>query len=572
MMQMATRIAMAITFLLTCVCGAYAAEESADSGSVTGEITIPAPNPAADQSVQRQVGPDEFVVVCPVEGMIDEGTFILVERALERAKAGARALVLEVDTFGGRLDACFEVTDAILDAPCPTIAYIKGKGAISAGAIISFSCDDIIMTDSAPIGAASPVAITSEGAMPLGEKEVSFVRAKMAALAEANGHNAALGQAMIDKDIELIGRPRDDGTYDVADAQADGVSATPDREPTEAEKAVDDLADSLPSTIREPVRDLVKGVMAGDPEAPKGTTPEERADGTITVLRSGKLLTLTPKEAVRYRLIDTTADNLNDVLYHFGHYGAQRFEIVPTWSEALFKWLISPPVAGILLLIGIGGLYLELKTPGFGLPGIVGIIGLALFFGARSVAGLSGWIEVLLIIVGLGLLAIEIFVLPGFGIAGISGILCILVGLYLSLTYSDFQIPQYSWDFERLREAGQTVAITTVMLPILVFVTWKLFPKTPVYGMIVHQQAESADDGYTVQSGDALQNLVGLTGTALSNLRPAGRGRFRDKTYQVVSRAEFIEPGTAIRIVQVDGNRYVVDPVERGENENEDDV
>ena len=131
----------------------------------------------------------------------------------------------------------------------------------------------------------------------------------------------------------------------------------------------------------------------------------------------------------------------------------RKVVIEPTWSEGLYRWLTSPLVAGLLLLLGFGGLYLEIKTPGVGLPGLIGVIALAIFFGSHLVIGLADWIDLLLVTVGLALLIAEVFFIPGFGLAGVSGIACLAVGFYLSLTR--VVIPQYSWDFDRLEDAGK---------------------------------------------------------------------------------------------------------------------
>ena len=160
--------------------------------------------------------PKSIVVVCPIEGMIDEGILVIVKRAVKEARElDATAIVFRVNTPGGRVDSAVNIAAAIGGAHCRTIAYIEGMGAISAGALISFSCDDMIMTAGSNNGAATPVIPSAQGMLPTSEKEVSFMRAKMRALAEANGHNPHIAHAMVDKDIELRGYTGEDGTYHV---------------------------------------------------------------------------------------------------------------------------------------------------------------------------------------------------------------------------------------------------------------------------------------------------------------------------------------------------------------------
>src|SRR5690606_35066095 len=124
----------------------------------------------------------------------------------------------------------------------------------------------------------------------------------------------------------------------------------------------------------------------------------------------GKLLTLTPKEAQAYGLIPTTADSIDQAMAFYEMTGVEKRYIVMTWSEELFRFLTNPMISGLLLMLGLGGLYVEIRTPGVGLPGIVGLVSLALFFGARTVIGMSEWIDLLLMAVGVGLIAVEIFV------------------------------------------------------------------------------------------------------------------------------------------------------------------
>ncbi len=502
-----------------------------------------------------------FVVICPVEDMIDDGVNVLVDRAVREAK-DAEAIIFVVDTPGGLLDAGIDITNTIIDAPCHTIAYITGMGAISAGALISYACQDIIFAPATNIGAATPILMSSEGPKPTSEKEVSFMRAKMRALAEHNGHNPSVAEAMVDKDIELR-------SYVDKQGQRTLFSASPanEHENTDAPsakditkgitKAITEVIDTLPEELA-PLKEAVKEAIPQEEsvdEKPEGTI---FSDGTELVLAKGKLLTWTSQEAVDYGLAPTTASSVNEVMAFYGYHGLTKVEIVPTWAESLFRWLTSPMVAGLLMMLGIAGIYMEMKTPGFGVFGIVGVIFLGLFFGSHLIIGLADWVDLLLVVTGYILIAVEIFLLPGFGVAGVSGIVCLLVGLYMSLTR--VTIPHYSWDYQRLENMG--ISMLTAFLSSLLFAwaVWKIFPRTPFYSWLILADAQRAEDGYVVQTEED-EAAVGLKGVARSLLRPAGRARFGDKTYQVVSRGEYIPKGTPVSIIQVEGNRYVVAPM-----------
>ncbi|MCC6697713.1 MAG: hypothetical protein IT365_18945, partial [Candidatus Hydrogenedentes bacterium] len=388
------------------------------------------------------------------------------------------------------------------------------------------------------------------------------------ALGEVKGHNPDIGQAMVDQDIELLATPRGDGTFDVK-ATNSGQAATTEGEST-IEKAVDALQETTELPL-EPLKDIVKELTA-DPkgeldqseEVQKALSqppPAPGMEGAHIVIGRDKLLTLTPEEAVKYRLIEHTPRDLDHLLRTYGMENARRVEMKLTWSEDLYSWLTSPAVASILLLIGIGGIYVEMKTPGFGLPGTIGIIALALFFGARGVIGLADWIDILLVVTGLILIVVEIFFIPGFGIVGGLGLVSLLTGLFLSFTFTDFSFSMYSWNFDRFRDAGMTVTLTALGLVVLVATLWKVLPHTPLHGWLVLNEVQQTGRGFTVQPESECVAAIGLRGVASSMLRPAGRARFGDKTLLVVSRAEFVEPGTPVQIVEVEGNRYVVDRI-----------
>lgn len=502
-----------------------------------------------------------FVVVCPVNGMIDDGVRVLIERAVKEAD-GAKALIFEVDTPGGLVDAAIKISKSILDAPCPTIAHIKGMGAISAGALISFSCQHLIMAADTNIGAATPVIPSAEGMMPTGEKEVSFMRAKMRALAEKNHHNPAIAEAMVDKDVELRSYVDANGKLQVfavyTSGSAEHRSLKPMFDADDAVKIVKKLFDETPQPSAAPPQEEAPAETA--PRSSERTASPVPIEQTQLILPAGKLLTLTPKEAIEYGVIETTAESIYDVLGYYNYAGAEIRQVTPTWAEILFRWLTNPMVSGILLMFGIGGLYLEMKTPGAILPAVVGFCCLGLFFGAHFVLGAAEWIDIALVVAGIVLIIVEIFLIPGHGSLGVLGFLFVIAGLYMAL--AGVAIPRYSWDYDRIRNAGISLTIAGVSFMALVYVVWKLFPHTPLYGRFVQVHVQQPDQGYTVQTAEEQTAAIGLRGVASSMLRPAGRGRFGGTSYQVVSRGEYIPPGTPIVIVQVDGNRYVVDRLE----------
>ncbi len=531
-------------------------------------------------------GEKEFVVICPVKGDILDGISVLVERAVTEDAQEARAIVFLIDTYGGRVDSAMDIANTILGSPVPTIAFVTGRGAISAGALIAYACDHIVMTPGVNIGASTPISPGVEMTEEMNEKSMSFLRAKYRALGEEKGHNPLIGEAMVDASIELYGAMEPNGAYRVYKVDkgkvVESFACIPKTSP-EADSLPGDLmiqisppdtTDALRS-IEEAVRSLTDAPAPPDASSPREKTqasdtslPEEEGTDAIEGLPdtarlispAGKLLTLTTREALEIGLIQLTSETPEKALEKLGYGSVPLLWINMTWSEALFAFLTSPMISGLLLLCGIAGVYIEFKTPGFGLPGIIGGICLAVFFGSRLVIGLAEWIDLLLVIVGLLLLLAELFLIPGFGAAGISGMLCLAVGIYLSLTR--VTIPEYSWDFMRLRDAGVTVILASILFTMLILATWKIFPKTRLARGLILAHTESTTAGYTVQSEADNRAALGLKGKASSMLRPSGRGRFENTSYDVITRGEFIEKDRPIEIIEVEGNRYVVQEIE----------
>jgi membrane-bound serine protease (ClpP class) len=223
----------------------------------------------------------------------------------------------------------------------------------------------------------------------------------------------------------------------------------------------------------------------------------------------------------------------------------------------LARQLTHPIVSSLLLTFGFLGIIYELKIPGWGISGTIGLVCLALFFGAHLLVGLAEWMELLLFAAGIALIVAEVFFIPGFGIAGISGIVCLMLAVYLALVKSP--IPRTQDEIEQFRRAMYTLCWFIVAMPGVLILTWKLLPRTPFYARIVQVAEERADLGFTAGSTESYTGKVGRTVTIL---RPAGRARFEGRLVDVVAEGEFIPPNTQVRVVDVKGNRVVVIPDE----------
>jgi membrane-bound serine protease (ClpP class) len=415
------------------------------------------------------------VYVVPVEGMIDLGLAPFVQRVLdEAASAGAGTVVLEINTFGGRVDAAVLIRDALLRTRVRTVAFVN-KRAISAGALISLAAETIVMAEGGTIGAAAPVEMGQPGsaAQPVTEKTVSYVRKEFRATAESRGRPPLLAEAMVDADVEIPG-----------------------------------------------------------------------------VIGKGKLLTLTTGEALKLKLADFRADSVEAVLERLGLPGAEVRRAAPTWAETVLRFLTHPVVSSLLMTIGILGIIVELRTPGFGVPGAVGIGSLALFFWGHWLVRLVGWEELVLVGAGVILVAMELFVTPGFGVIGILGLAALLGGLGLS-----FVGPGATWPV--IVGAVGRVAVSLLVAIAASLVLLRFLPRLPFGQRLVLGTELTAREGFA-SAPETDRAWLGKRGTTASPLRPAGIADIEGERVDVVSEGKFIDAGNPITVVRVDGNRIVV--------------
>jgi membrane-bound serine protease (ClpP class) len=414
------------------------------------------------------------VYVVAIEGIIDLGLAPFLARTIREARAaGAAAVLLDINTFGGRVDAAVAMRDALVNAPVRTIAFVNQR-AISAGALIAIACDTVIMSKGGTIGAATPVVGGGSGdTQPANEKSVSYVRSEFRATAEARKRPPEFAEAMVDVDVEIAG-----------------------------------------------------------------------------VIEKGKLLTLTTSQAIEHKVADVTADTLDAALAVAGLPGAEVRVARQTWAETLVRFLTHPVISSLLMTTGMLGLLVEIRTPGFAVPGTVGLISLGLFFWGHWIVQLAGWEELLLIGVGVVLLALEVFVIPGVTMAGIAGIVALGAGLGMTLIGAGATLSV------AITALGQ-VAISILLAMAGAFAFVRALPRLPLGSRLVLAADMTADRGY-VSSPESDRGWLGKTGTAISPLRPAGIAEFDAARVDVVSDGDFIDAGRTIEVTRVDGNRIVV--------------
>jgi len=292
--------------------------------------------------------------------------------------------------------------------------------------------------------------------------------------------------------------------------------------------------------------------------AEKNGRPVNIAEGMVDerivipgLVDSTQLVTLTSEEALKYGIADTLLEHMDDV---YALYNLQDAEIIyqkSNWAEDVVRFLNNGIISSILIMIGIFGLIAEIKSPGWGVPGTAGLVALSLFFGSSYILQLASIIEILMFVVGLGLILLEVFVIPGFGVAGISGIALIIVSLFLSMLGADPFL-----DFNAISMAIIRLTIGLVAALILIFLVARFLPKSNVFKKFILSEEEKADAGYTSRSN--LSELLGAEGVSLTTLRPAGTAEFNGKRVDVVTDSEYIDHGKPIIVTAVEGMRVVV--------------
>ena len=266
---------------------------------------------------------------------------------------------------------------------------------------------------------------------------------------------------------------------------------------------------------------------------------------------STQLITLTSNEAVNYGIADTVLTSLSEVLGFIDAQDADYIEVDIGWAENFIRFINNPLVTSLLIMIGLVGLFTEIKSPGWGLPGTAAVIALTLFFGAGYVLELASIIDIIIFVGGVVLVLVEIFVIPGFGIFGIAGILMMVAGLFLGMI-SDFPII----DGEMISTAIMQLAGSFVLTFLFLFVLSKTLPKTKVWNRLILKDNIAAKSGYT--SKPDFTHLLSKTGVAMTDLRPAGTVIIKGKRYDVVTDGEFIDKETNVKVIKIEGSKVVV--------------
>ena len=400
---------------------------------------------------------------------IDQSAQRLVTLGLEKAlEADADYVILDINTYGGAVNAADSIRSAILRFERPVAAYVNMQAA-SAGALISIACDSIYMKTGSSIGAAT---VVDQAGKVMPDKYQSFMRGMMRSTAQANGRDPQIAESMTD---------------------------------------------------------------------------------------TANVLSMTPAEAMDVGYCEGICESEHEVAQKItggNDFVIKNMEDDMTLLDRIIQFLLNPLLQSIFMMMIIGGIFVEIRTPGIGLPLLTAIIGALLYFAPGYLGHLVASWEILLFVCGLILIALEIFVIPGFGVCGISGIIAVVVSLAFAMVDN---LELVNWDGSINLQPLMPLGIVIISAAVAVFGSVWLVKKlytTRSFDHIALRQELKAEDGFTgVQSG--LEQLVGEPVVVFTDLRPSGKvkatdGRIFEATLKF---GGFAAKGESLKVISTEQGR-----------------
>ncbi|MDG2022712.1 MAG: NfeD family protein [Phycisphaerales bacterium] len=517
----------------------------------------------------------ETIAIISIDGPIDGVTTRSIERRLREAnEAGCDAVVIELDTPGGDLMATFDILELIRNqAPANTVAWVRPK-AFSAGTIIALATREIIITPTGVFGDAAPI----QGMPVVGLRQLPAAeRAKIEAPllsevvydARRQGWDEKLVQAFVAVDVELwLIQNRTNGDRLFVDAA--------EYERIFGDPPVPTRLTRLPAP---PARDQLSELLGGssDPDEPVPTVaereetieflqdfpskrptlgPEDAPDWVLLgqVVSPDELLVLRADEAAAYGFTSGEIDNETELASFFGASRIIRFD--ESWSERLVRFMTLWPVRAILITVMLVGFFIEIAAPGYGAFGLVSLVSLALLLGAPLLAGMADWWTVAAVLLGLMFVALELFILPGFGVAGLLGAVFIFGGLVGTFIGGR---PFEDSMREDLVRGLLATSIGFLGAGVGIWLLWRNLPRLSLArGLILAEEVGViADDptGRAVPSApvhNPTSIAPGTVGITATPLRTSGRVRIGDRLVDAQSAGAYIERDTKVRVISSD--------------------
>jgi len=479
---------------------------------IAGDMkVVDAADPVLTKSYQR-------AMIIDFDGPIFGSQHAYLNNRLQRARqSGIDLIIIRMTSPGGLLEESLELSRRLSQIDwATTVAYIP-KEAISGGAIIALGCDRIYMHPRALIGDAGPIVLGVNGMFEHAEeKTVSYLSRAIREIAEAKGRPGAIVEAMVDRNLKVhIATEKASGATDF-------LTAKQIAEPAVAERF--DVGASIPE--------------AGE----------------------NRFLTVAGSRAVELQLAEGTFDSEEDLLAALTI--EQRMQTRKNWIDSTVYLLNRPWLTGLLLFIALVALYIELAAPGISVAGLTSLACFGLFFWSHAVGGTSGWLEVLIFALGVTCFIVELFIVPGSGIFGLSGILLVLLALIMAT--QDFIFPDTKIEWEQFQMNSLIILGSMTVVGILLVAQLLLLDSLP--GLKRFQLSAPEIEGPTVAATELLTKpatetylpQVAEQGVAESVLRPSGKVLFGQQLIDVVTEGDYLDPGTPVEVIRREGNRIVV--------------
>ena len=539
------------------------ADRSVQPAPPAEDPTLPAGEAA---SAATQPSPPTTAALIRIEGMIYGFVLESLQRRITRARAGgADIIVIELDTPGGAVDSALKISRNLkLLEDVQTVAWVNSE-AYSAGIMIAAACDRIVMSPASATGDCAPIMLGGDLAATERAKALSPILEEFADSARRHGYDYAMFHAMCVLGVEV---------YQIEHKQSGQVRLVNQvdyRVMVKGESREDVLQAATPA---KPTADPEGGpVLAPIVVAPPTLDVATKEDiGQWKLVRQvhdgGTLLTVNQTRAEEMGLSKATIRTEDDLRRWLG--ADQIVRVRQSWSENLAGWLTHPAVRAVLIMAVLLGAYMEFQSPGLGVPGAVAVVALVVLLGAPFLIGLSEIWHLVLFLAGVALLCVELLLTPGFAVMGIAGVLLMIAGLVLAVvpTSGPFRLPapgmgalfldSLLWTLGGMVASGVGLLVLINYLGVIPGFDRLVLKYRQVAAMGAGAPAFAPMSGDEVLGGGTV--VVGAVGRVVSELRPTGRADIDGRLVDVVSYGDWLEPGRAIRVSEVAGNRIVVVP------------
>ncbi|MCB9846906.1 MAG: ATP-dependent Clp protease proteolytic subunit [Phycisphaeraceae bacterium] len=519
------------------------------------------------------------VAIITIHGPIDEITAASFERRLKLAEQqGADAVVIDLDTPGGAVPATLDICTAIKRSPIAnTVAWVNPQ-AYSAGAIIALACREIVVVDYATMGDAAPIAISplpglvggGLQALPATEraKILAPVLAEVTHSARLRGYDERLVESFVTLGVDLwLVEENSTGRFLLVDQTEHDVlfgDATAD---APAPPGQNEYKFTSPDAQGAVFDEQMKYVDL-PPSERRHITLEDRGEFTLIehLVRADRLTTLKTDDLIRTGLAKQVVRNDPELQAYFGATNLKR--VGNTWSESLVRVMRSFPVMGLLVVVFLVGLFIEMSAPGVGLAGGAALLALIGLIAPAFLIDAAGWWHIAAIIAGLGLIAAELFVIPGFGIAGIAGVLVLFAGLLGIMVGAGGLFPDSPQQQQDMLYGLATIVLSLATAIVIGYFVSRKFGTLPMLNRLVLTNDPPAETvtllGAMGRREQETALRVGDEGVAATPLRPSGRARFGDRLVDVVCDIGMANAGDRVRIIEAGKFRTAVEVLGNG--------